>query len=267
MAKRPGRKPSFVHQLSLLVGLFLLLIIWDYDFTFPKKTEPPQVLAQEPSLKTAIWIFAHPDDEVLNAGIAILKHKQQGFKNIIVTVTSGDKVPEGPGMGLSPGFIMEAREKEEKAALAVIGIDPSSIIFLRKLDQDITVLLIEEEIKKLAQDTPGELYFRGHSPYDRYGEYAEAHPDHTIIGQALLAAWQKGVVKNLLFFRMGHLYGNEQVGHCPGLSTTEKELKQKMRHEYTVVDVMQGRYGLGGLNAAGPFEKTAYQPECSELPH
>ena len=266
MAKRPGRKPSFVHQLSLLVGLLLLLLIWDYDFSFPKNPEPQKVLAQEQPRKTAIWLFAHPDDEVLNAGIALLRHKQEGFHNVIVTVTSGDKVPEGPHMGLSPGFIMEAREKEERAALALLGIDSSQIIFLRKLDQDITVPLIEEEIVKLIKQTPGELYFRGHSPYDRYGEYAEAHPDHTIIGEALLASWQKGLIKNLLFFRMGHLYGSVLVGQCPELTDQERALKQQMRHEYTLVDIAKGRYGLGGLNAAGPFEKTAYQPECFELP-
>jgi LmbE family N-acetylglucosaminyl deacetylase len=261
-----GRQPSFIRLLCTLIALVVLLVVIDYAPSLWHDAKPHDAIAEEKINKTALWVFAHPDDAVLNAGAAIIRHQKEGYKNIIVMVTSGDKVPEGREVGLTPEEIMVAREKEERAAFAVIGIDPKDIIFLHKLDLELTVPMVREEIKKLVKNTEGELFFRGHSPYDRYSEFGDAHPDHTVIGQALLDEWKVGTIHNLLFFRMGQLYENARIGNCPKLSPEELELKQKMRQEYTLQDHAKGRYGLGGWNAAAPFEKTEYQPECSELP-
>ena len=241
-------------------------MVIDYAPLLWHDAKPHDAIAEEKVNRIALWVFAHPDDAVLNAAGAIIHHQKEGYKNIIVMVTSGDKVPEGREMGLTPEQIMDAREKEEKAAFAVIGIAQEDIIFLRKLDLELTVPMVREEIRKLAKKMEGELYFRGHSPHDAYGFESEAHPDHTVIGEALLAEWKSGQIKNLLFFRMGQLYDNELVGECAKLLPEDSELKQKMRQEYTLQDHAKGRYGLGGWNAAAPFEKTEYQPECFELP-
>ena len=267
MAGAGRHHPSSLRLFCTLIVLIVLLLVIDFGPSFIVGSTPHDAIAQQPPVhKTALWVFAHPDDAVLNAGAAINRHQKEGYKNIIVMVTSGDKVPEGIEIGLSAEEIMIAREKEEKAAFAVISITPEDIIFLRKLDLELTVPMVREEIKRLVKNTDGELFFRGHSPYDRYSEFGEAHPDHTVIGQALLEEWEDGKVQNLLFFRMGQLYENPSIGDCPKLSSEELELKQKMRQEYTLQDHAKGRYGLGGWNAAAPFEKTEYQPECFELP-
>lgn len=260
------QQPSLLRLFCTLIVLILLLLLIDYGPSIWQEAKPHDAIAEQQPQKVALWVFAHPDDAVLNAAGAIIHHQKEGYKNIIVMVTSGDKVPEGIQMGLTADEIMAAREKEEKAAFAVVGIDSKAIIFLRNPDLGLTVPMVREEIRELVKTTPGELFFFGHSPFDEYAPGSEAHPDHTVIGEALLAEWKAGAVKKLLFFRMGQLYDNALVGDCEKLSPELSELKQKMRHEYTLKDHAKGRYGLGGWNAAGPFEKTAYQPECSELP-
>ena len=125
-------------------------------------------------------ITAHPDDAEFGAAGSIAKWTREGRRVVYVVCTSGDKGTDDPD--ITPQQLVKIREKEQKAAAAVVGV--SDVVFLRYPDQGLEDTpdfrkAIVRQIRKYKPET-----IITSDPYRRY----IWHRDHRIIGQVTLDA-------------------------------------------------------------------------------
>ena len=90
--------------------------------------------------------------------------------------------------------------------------------------------------------------------------------DHCAVANGLLEEWRAGTVKNLLLYRIGHLFGEARAGECHSLTRDEAAAKARMRAAYAYINSRQGRYGIGGRSVPTAWANTATRPECADLP-
>src|SRR6185437_10511802 len=77
-----------------------------------------------------VLVFAaHQDDEVLGLGLTLVKHKSKGDRVTVVFMTNGAGGNWKESSALQRA-VSAARFKEACDALAVIGIEPTEIVFL-----------------------------------------------------------------------------------------------------------------------------------------
>ena len=76
-------------------------------------------------------ITAHPDDAEFGSAGSVAKWTRDGRRVVYVVCTSGDKGTDDPDV--TPRQLAKIREKEQKAAAAVLGV--SEVVFLRYPDQ------------------------------------------------------------------------------------------------------------------------------------
>jgi LmbE family N-acetylglucosaminyl deacetylase len=217
-----------------------------------------QTLTARP-IVTVYWVFAHPDDETLVAAGAIYDAQQAGYRNVVITVTDGTASAVGPKLGLTPAKLGAAREREEIAALAVLGITP---VFLHAQDGAVQENFVENEIAMLARTTPGVVWWRGHGSNDPYAGLAHGNPDHYAITIALETAFRNGVISNLREYTLGQFAGTKPHGACAYLSSKAMAAKQAMRREYGLANRAIGRYGIAVRSVSTYWARTTTRPEC-----
>lgn len=124
----------------------------------------------------ALVIGAHPDDAEFGAGGTSAKLAAQGWEVTFIIVTNGNKGSHDPAM--TTYRLSEARELEQRAAAAVLGV--KQVIFLRNNDGEIepTVALRAEIALYIRHFKPN--YVFTHDPWKQY----MFHPDHRTVGFA-----------------------------------------------------------------------------------
>lgn len=128
--------------------------------------------------------MAHPDDVEFICGGTIARWADEGQEIFYVLGTSGDKGSDDPKW--TSETLMEAREREQRAAMEVLGV--KDVMFLRNRDAE---LVADLDLRK--QITRAIRTFRPDAmvcqdPAARYfGRYIQ-HPDHIAMGEATLAA-------------------------------------------------------------------------------
>jgi len=212
---------------------------------------------------TVYWVFAHPDDETLSSAGAMYESQEAGNRNVLITVTDGETTAAGIVLRLSLKQVAAARDKEATAALAIIGIVP---VFLHEPDTGGGVQLgfVEQEIAKLASETTGTVVFEGLSPDDAYLGLPHGDLDHYTVAQALLAEFNKGVIKNLVWRHLANFAGGQRYGTCEFLSVAAMRAKQEMRAAYAYINHSIGRYGIAKLSVPAFWRRTGTEPECHE---
>ena len=115
-----------------------------------------------------VAIFAHPDDDVIMPMTLARVNVEDALK--VVYVTSGKNGSDFTDYGISPENLGIKREGESIAALGVLGIQPSQIIFLRQDDHVGEQALISG---LLYQETVNADVVIGFGPDGVYG-----HDDH-----------------------------------------------------------------------------------------
>lgn len=236
------RKP-FPSWIAVLIGVVVIGTL-----TTPlKPTNPP----------TNYWIVAHPDDEVLGMAWAIRDHA--GQHNVVVWVTDGESTGVGDMLGLTETEVAEARIREGRAAVGVLGV--YEIIRFGLPDGGVTVGNVKPLIAELNQ---GDLRIKTHSPY----EVNPIHNDHQAVADAVLELWVEGVVTDLRMYRMNQFRGLsvDGVSGCSRPTASRVAYKQAARQEYAVTNPKVGRYGIGGLSVPSMWEATGRQPECMDIP-
>jgi LmbE family N-acetylglucosaminyl deacetylase len=133
--------------------------------------------------KSAIVFAPHQDDETLGCGGAIALKRQQGVPVKVVFMT------DGRYGGLRPmptDKLIELRKQEARDALSRLGVAPTEIIFLDRLDGSLSSLaseqrqqLIEQIVQLLQQTTPEEVYVPHHKDF---------HADHEATYELVRAA-------------------------------------------------------------------------------
>jgi LmbE family N-acetylglucosaminyl deacetylase len=125
-------------------------------------------------------ITAHPDDAEFGSAGSVAKWTRDGRRVVYVVCTSGDKGTDDPDV--TPRQLAKIREKEQKAAAAVLGV--SEVVFLRYPDQGLedTPDFRKAIVRQIRAFKPEMIVTS--DPYRRY----IWHRDHRITGQVTLDA-------------------------------------------------------------------------------
>jgi N-acetylglucosamine malate deacetylase 1 len=138
------------------------------------------------SHRSALVIAPHQDDETLGCGGLIALKREQGIPVRVVFVTDG---AGGRPAEIAPEAIVQIRQQEAIAALAILGVDSSHVDFLAEPDGSLSTLapaqrqsLINQLATLIKTHQPGELYV----PH-RF----DNHPDHEATFELVQAAIQQ----------------------------------------------------------------------------
>lgn len=135
---------------------------------------------QQESLDRVMVIAAHPDDPEFGCGATIAKLAGQGKEITYVLLTSGDKGSHDPGV--RPGQLAATREREQRAAAAVLGV--KEVIYLRYADGILeNTLALRGQLANLLRRHKPHIVF-AIDPWKHY----QLHPDHRAAGFAALDA-------------------------------------------------------------------------------
>lgn len=159
--------------------LFRVLLHWGSQ---------PSTVTQTP----AIIFSPHQDDEVLGCGGMIALKRQQQIPVRVVFLTDG-RGSHSQHPRITPQELIRIRKQEAIAALSILGVPPSDITFLDRIDgslQQMTVTEQQHTIEQLTQILnafkPGEVYVPHR--HDR-------HPDHEATYDLVQAALARSAVQ------------------------------------------------------------------------
>jgi LmbE family N-acetylglucosaminyl deacetylase len=138
-----------------------------------------------PVPKTLVCFHAHPDDESIATGGAMLRAAQQGHRVVLVLATRGE-IGEVPDGFLDPGeALAERRTKETGAAAEVLGVARIAFLGYRDSGMDGTPTVDEpgtfwtadldvaaQRLADLLREERADVL----TVYDAHGAYG--HPDH-----------------------------------------------------------------------------------------
>ncbi len=134
--------------------------------------------------KRVMIIVAHPDDADFMAAGTLAKWARQGCEIGYVLCTSGDKGSSDPEV--NPAELAATREREQKAAAAVVG--SYDVAFLRYPDGALlnTLELRRDLVREIRRFRPDVLLCQ--DPTNRFSDGYVNHPDHRAAGDAALDA-------------------------------------------------------------------------------
>lgn len=144
-----------------------------------------------------LGLFPHPDDEALGAGILLQRAAASGAAILPVFLTSGE-ANAWPQRVLDRKFCLSSedqqrfavrREQEARTALAILGVNPDSALFLRFPDAGLTSRLLADGQALLA---PLRGLLCDFQPTVVLAPVlADCHPDHSATAALALALLQR----------------------------------------------------------------------------
>lgn len=156
--------------------------------------------------KTAMFIFAHPDDIEFGVAGTAAVWAMAGARVIYVVITDGNVGSHEDGM--TPERLAEVRRKEQKAAADLIGAE---CVFLGHHDGFLqpTLELRKELVRLIRQYKPDAVVCPDPTNFFPSEDYIN-HPDHRATGQAALDAVFPAAEMSLLY---PDLLAEGLVGH------------------------------------------------------
>ncbi|MCL5108257.1 MAG: PIG-L family deacetylase [Chloroflexi bacterium] len=139
----------------------------------------------EPVYGKVMVIVAHPDDAEFGVAGTAGKWSRVGTQFVYVICTDGSKGTDDPE--LTPDILVPLRQKEQRAAAAVLGVH--EVVFLGHEDGTLyPTLELRRDISRQIRIHQPDVVFCP-DPTTRYsrGEYIN-HPDHRAAGEAALNA-------------------------------------------------------------------------------
>lgn len=132
---------------------------------------------------TLLGVFAHPDDETWSMGGSFALLAPKGVRCAVWTATRGEAGEIAPGSGVTRERLAEVREAEERAALAVLGVE--DVTFGDFADGKVSeraddlVKQIQAALERTQPDVVVTMEPGG----------VTAHPDHMAVSAATRAAF------------------------------------------------------------------------------
>ena len=128
-------------------------------------------------------VLAHPDDESLGMGGALVRYASEGVETFLITATRGERGRHGESTSNSPAQLGAIREAELRAASRVLGLSEVCLLdypdgALDQADPCGAAARLAAHIKRVRPQVV--LTF---GPEGAYG-----HPDHIAISQFATAA-------------------------------------------------------------------------------
>ena len=134
--------------------------------------------------KKLMAILAHPDDESLGTGGALVKYASEGVETYLICATRGEK-GRFDRTGISPGLEVVGKAREAELLEAAKYLKLKKVFFLDYLDQELDqadpVTIIRSIAAIICRVKPQVLITFG--PDGAYG-----HPDHIAISQFATSA-------------------------------------------------------------------------------
>jgi len=164
----------------------------------------------------AVYLFAHPDDEVIAAGGDIATHVAAGQHVILVTMTRGEGTGASCSMGIRPAEAGRRRVQEIRDVGAYLGVQEviapgeGDMSFVGGYDGALRTERVRQAIEWLVE-RHGSIRLKTHSPWDRYSSWPEGgHMDHRAVSEATMQAHADGLVTDVRMWRLGHIVEPER---------------------------------------------------------
>ncbi len=209
------------------------------------------------STGTILYFFAHPDDELLQAGASIANHVALGRQVIVVSLTKGDAakyrttgLPGRLGRTPTPEEFGDRRAAEFYEAARRMGV-PAHRARVHDLgDGKVTVASAKDVMRGYLARYPGAAV-KAHS-------FLDAHRDHRNIGKALDDLYLTGEVSDARFY-----FSRRYAGQVPiPVSGTERSKVDlaAAQWSYRRLDTASMWWGIG-YGSSGPlFDSHAADP-------
>ena len=152
--------------------------------------------------KTAMTIFAHPDDAEFSCSGTVAKWARAGCEVTYVLCTSGN-VGTHDGQ-YTQESLAQVREQEQRNACAVLGVN--HVEFLRRDDSRLVAdLSLRRELVRLMRQYKPEVVFTGDPNMVFWGNRIN-HPDHRAAALAAIDAIFPCVSMELLWPELGQAH-------------------------------------------------------------
>jgi len=137
------------------------------------------------SQEKILVMMAHPDDPEFFCGGTLARWSSEGKQICYLLATSGDKGSDSSSLSLAEMVAM--REAEQQAAAAVIGV--GEVIFLRHRDGElVSDLALRRELTRAIRLCRPDVVVTTDPQKFIIGDRRVNHPDHRIMGEAVLGA-------------------------------------------------------------------------------
>jgi LmbE family N-acetylglucosaminyl deacetylase len=172
VSRAAGKRPAGPHPIDAPGTDERTWAAWPWLSTLPGSA-----LAGLATVKSAVIVAAHPDDEVLGAGGLISMLAASRVRLRLVAVTNGERSHQGHG---SIGALARRRATETAVALRALGAQGAEVIRLGLPDSGLAGVedKLTETLAPLVADFDLCL-----APWD-----GDLHPDHEAAGRAVRRA-------------------------------------------------------------------------------
>lgn len=154
--------------------------------------------------KSAMTIFAHPDDAEFTVAGTLAKWANAGAAVTVVLITSGNAGTHDPTR--TPEALARVREEETRAAMKVLGV--RRVVFLGQNDCEVvnTLELRRRLVREIRAHRP-EVLVCGDPQAWLFGDRYVNHPDHRAAAAAALEAAFPCAEMELLWPEQGTAHG------------------------------------------------------------
>ena len=257
------QKSVIIKSIIIIFSIVLLAQVYTY-----KKTNLTGEIYNREFNQNVVFYPQHQDDEVLWGGSAILRAIETcGRENVYVVLVS-----DGLGVNvfkdeayknMTKEQKKEIRDKEFKAALRQLGVKEKNIILLSDIDKDSKnrFELMKKIILEFENNLKNVTHISHHYEYDN-------HPMHIKNGQVLKNLKDEGKVKDALYFMKPQYVKfipekNRVIYQVNDMSEYNKV--KKACYEYKIVDIENGRHGVGYISAHSYFDNLLKSPNLESI--
>jgi LmbE family N-acetylglucosaminyl deacetylase len=223
--------------------------------------------------RSAIALFAHPDDPEFMAGGTIARWTDAGCRVSYVIMTDGRAGSQGlaPDDPMTPDELIQRRREEQIAAGAILGVREEDIVFLNHRDGELfhTLELRHRLVREIRQRRPeAAILF---DPQRRFTPGYVQHPDHWTSGEAALAAifplaavrraftdlLEEGLEPHAILdiYLVSPMYPNLRIDIS---ATIDRKIEAMLRHHTQIRDAQQTatimRDTARTVGAGSPYE-------------
>ena len=191
--------------------------------------ELPKPLDLE-GLRNILVLAPHPDDETLGCGGTLIRLSQTARIDLLL-------VTDGAGAGGLPPGSAKIRFEELRRASAILGI--SEIEALDYPDGAFVADQAFEQVlkKRLLEKSPDAIFLPSAEDY---------HPDHALVGQALVRLLMKGEIPAPLFFY--EVWAPVKATHVVDITEVMDQKTEAIRCHRTALDCGDYLEAIAGLN-------------------
>jgi LmbE family N-acetylglucosaminyl deacetylase len=217
--------------------------------------------AAEAAPAKVLYVFAHPDDEVLQAAPDIIEHVKAGLHVTVHAMTGGGasgartrKVAYTLGYTPTVEEFMARRRDEFMEATRIMGVPVANAKVLGYADGGLTRSQVKGSVRAFLAANPG-ARVKGHSLFD-------GHRDHRNIGKALDEMHSNGEIADLRLFKPQTRVHQAPAYPRGGVQRRNADVAREAQWPYRHVDLGSRRWGVGYQSTSSLFDQVHAEPRA-----